>query len=126
MAMIGAVLPDVIKLGIIFDFVGVDVWDYFQVLHLPVGSFILAGIISLLFEDKRTIFLFLSLGVASHFLLDVLLIHLTGGSNLLFPISWQIFNLDLVPTDDYYITILALMVALIVYLFGKWNDSRIK
>jgi membrane-bound metal-dependent hydrolase YbcI (DUF457 family) len=126
MAMIGSVLPDVVKFGILFDYIGVDVWDYFQPLHLPVGSIILAGIVSLFFEDRKTVFLFIVLGVLTHFFLDLLLYHLNGGMHLFYPFSWQTFSLNLVPNDDFNITIIALLVALSVYIIFKLLDNRKK
>jgi hypothetical protein len=123
-AMVGSVIPDLMKLSMIFEFFGMDGLDYLIPLHLPVGSVLLAAIISLLFEDKKTVFLFLALGLATHFLLDLLLMQINGGMYLLFPFSWQTMSLNLVPNDDYYLTIVAIFVALSVYIVGKWWDNK--
>lgn len=73
-AMVGALIPDIIKINIILNYLGYNFWNLLTPIHLPIGSFIIAGMISLLFEEKKTVFLFLSLGVVTHYALDVLMV----------------------------------------------------
>ncbi|NYB53091.1 MAG: hypothetical protein HVN35_11115 [Methanobacteriaceae archaeon] len=120
LAMIGSVFPDLLKVSILFELMGFDWWDYIYVVHLPVGSFLMAGIASLFFQEKKTAFLFLSLGISTHYLMDLLLIQLGNGMTLFYPVSWMGFSLNLVPSDDYHITLVALAVTLVVYLFTRW------
>jgi hypothetical protein len=124
LVMIGSVFPDALKVSILFELLGLDWWNYIYVVHLPVGSFILAGIVSLVFKEKKTAFLFLSLGIITHYALDLLLVQLGYGMYLFYPFSWMGFTLNMVPNDDYYITIVALAVALVVYLVSKWVGKK--
>jgi hypothetical protein len=124
LVMVGSIFPDAIKISIPLELLGFDLWNYIYVFHLPVGSFLLAGIFSLFFQEKREAFLFLSLGIITHYLLDLLLIQVGYGMSLFYPLSWMGFTLNLVPNDDYYITIVALVVALVVYLATNWIESR--
>lgn len=123
LVLVGAVLPDFIKASLIFEFLGYNVWDYLWPIHLPVGSFILAGIISLLFQDKRAAFLFLSLGVVVHFALDLLLFNVSGGIALFYPFYWGAWQLDLITTENIYVTLLALFTALVVYIIKNRPSS---
>lgn len=124
LAMIGAVLPDVVKLGLIFEFFGYDLFDRIWAVHLPVGSVIIAGMVSLFFQDKRTAFLFLVLGLTTHFVLDLLLYNVSGGIALLFPFYWGQYQLDLITTDNYYVTLVFLLLALTVYLISRWGVKK--
>lgn len=121
LAMVGALLPDVVKLGLIGDILGYDIWDNIWAAHLPAGSLIIAGMVSLFFRDKRTAFLFLTLGVATHYALDLLLFNESGGIALFFPFYWGQWQLDLFTSDNYYVTLVALLLALLVYLISRWR-----
>jgi len=125
LVMVGSVFPDAIKMSILFELMGLDWWDYLHAFHLPIGAFLLAGIAALLFKEKKTTFLLLSMGIITHFALDLLLIQLGNGIYLFYPINWMGFSLNLVPNDDYVITIAALLVALSVYFLAKWWKKRI-
>ncbi len=124
LVMIGSVFPDALKVSILFELLGLDWWNYIYVVHLPVGSFLLAGIAALFFKEKKSAFMFLSLGIITHYAMDLLLVQLGYGMFLFYPFSWMGFTLNLVPNDDYYITIVALLVALVVYLVSKWVEMR--
>ncbi|MEN6592580.1 MAG: hypothetical protein ABFC12_04980, partial [Methanobacterium sp.] len=115
--------PDAIKVSILSDLMGYDLWNYIYVFHLPIGTFILAGIASLFFREKKTAFLFLSLGIVTHYAMDLLLIQVGYGMCLFYPVSWMGFTLNRVPSDDYYITIVALVIALVVYLVSDWIET---
>lgn len=124
LVMVGSIFPDAIKVSIPIELMGFDLWDYIYVFHLPVGTFLLAGIASLFFQDKKKAFLFLSLGIVTHYLLDLLLIQVGYGMPLFYPLSWMGFTLNLVPNDDYYITIVALILALVVYLVTNGLNQK--
>lgn len=64
-------------------------------------------------------------GIVTHYLLDLLLIQVGYGMVLLYPLSWTGFTLNLVPNDDYYITIVALFIALIVYLVSRLMEKKV-
>lgn len=124
LVMIGSVFPDALKVSILFELLGLDWWNYIYVVHLPVGSFLLAGIAALFFKEKKSAFMFLSLGILTHYAMDLLLVQLGYGMFLFYPFSWMGFTLNLVPNDDYYITFVALLVVLVVYLVSRWVEMR--
>lgn len=124
LVMVGALIPDVMKIGVIFEILGHNWWDYVNALHQPVGSILVAGLASLFFQKKKEAFLFFSLGVVTHYALDLLLMQVSGGIYWLFPFSWVTFSLDLVPNDDYYITVVALGVALLVHMIVRWKEPK--
>lgn len=123
LVMVGAVIPDAVKVGMIIEYLGYGTWDFITPLHLPMGSLIITAMITLLFKEKKTVFLFLLLGLATHFGLDLLLMNVTGGITLFYPFYWGQWQLDLVATNDYNITIVALAVALVVYLISVWRGK---
>jgi hypothetical protein len=122
-AMVGSILPDVSKFLIFLNFLSHGI-IYSEGIHTPFASLVLAGLVSLLFIEKKAAFLFLSFGILTHFLLDVLLIG--PGITLLFPFSWLGFELGIVPTDDYNITIIVLIITLTVYVISKWYEKNKK
>ncbi|SCG85842.1 metal-dependent hydrolase [Methanobacterium congolense] len=125
--MVGALIPDMVKLALGLKFLGMDVWDYLEAVHLPVGSLIVAGMMALLFPERRNTFLFLSLGVATHYCLDLILLHLAGGMYLLFPFNWNYWQLGLTTSADYHVTLVAVLIAVVVYLVGRlWDKKAIK
>ena len=128
LAMVGAVLPDLVKMGMIGDALAYSYWDLLWPIHLPAGSLLIAGMISLLFKERKTAFLFLSLGVATHFILDLLLYNVSGGIALFFPFYWGMWQLDLFTTENYLFTLAVLLVALAVYLisYRKWRVNAVK
>jgi hypothetical protein len=125
LAMMGSLLPDLAKLGIIFNsffsiyFFEYNINDYIYALHTPITSLVLAGVIAIFFQNKKYAFLFLALGAFSHYALDLLLIQVGGGYFFLFPISWQIFHLDLLPPDGYIFTLFSVLFALMLFIYGK-------
>lgn len=126
LVMVGSVIPDLVKLGIITDLLGYGLWDYLWPIHLPIGGFIIAGIISLLMKDKKTAFLLLAMGVVLHFLMDLLLYNVSGGITLFFPFYWGSWQMDLFTTENIYPAILISIVALVVYLIKYRKDREIE
>ncbi|MCE5213849.1 MAG: metal-dependent hydrolase [Methanobacterium sp.] len=125
LVMIGAVIPDLVKVGMIFDYLGSGVWEYIWPLHLPIGSLIITTIMALLFKEKKSAFLFLLLGMVTHFGLDLLLENVGGGIILFYPFYWGGWQLNLVATDDYHITIISLVLALLAYLVSRrWGKNK--
>ncbi|MDI9436460.1 MAG: hypothetical protein QM405_00095 [Euryarchaeota archaeon] len=124
LVMVGSLMPDVVKIVMLFNTMGHDWWSYIYALHQPLGSFLVAAFACLFFEKKRDVFLFFSLGVLSHYALDLFLLQISGGLYLFFPFNWICFSLDLVPNDDYTITVVALGVALLVYVLGRWVEKK--
>jgi hypothetical protein len=117
--MIGSLIPDIVKIGLIFDLFSIDVWDFITPLHTPACSLLVAGLISLLFYEPTVVFLLLVLGFTTHYMLDLLLKHVSGGMLLLFPLSWEEYQLGLIQCDDYMITLVLVVLAVIVYAIIK-------
>lgn len=124
LVMVGALMPDVVKVVMLFNLLGHDWWNYIYALHQPLGSFLVAGLASLFFENEKKTFLFFGLGILTHFALDLLLLQVSGGIYLLYPLSWMAFHLDVVANDDYLITLVALIMALVVYMVGRWLEGK--
>jgi len=120
----GALIPDFSKLILVFNMFGLDLSEYLSVIHIPTGSVVLAGMISLLFPKKKQTFLFLGLGILTHYSLDIILEHVSGGIYLLFPFSWFQWQLEVTNSSDYWITLFALCIAGLVYLIGKEVDKK--
>lgn len=124
LVMLGAVIPDLIRMVTIpIQYLTGKSLIFAAAFHVPFNSILIAGIVSLFFNEKKTTFLFLSSGVLTHYLLDILLIG--EGIMFFYPASQLSFHLDLIPTTDYIITIIALSLALIVYIFS-WRYEKNK
>lgn len=123
-AMIGGLLPDLVKLTIpIQAFSGHDLYVFASIFHMPIGSLILAAMVSLLFKEKKTVFLFLVFGFLSHFGLDLLMTYYAGGTYLLYPFNWSQYQLGLITTVDYNIYILALILAVLVFGIHQYKKK---
>ncbi|MGB9980302.1 metal-dependent hydrolase [Methanobacterium sp.] len=123
--MVGALIPDTFKIVIPLGLMGIKVENLLMPLHLPIGSLITASIFTLFFKDhKKLVLSLLVLGVITHYALDLLLINLNGGMVMLFPFSWNSWTLDVVPNDDWHITILAMGLAVVVYFVSSWFKNR--
>jgi hypothetical protein len=118
--MIGALLPDIIKLQIIFGQFGIDLVDFLPVFHIPITSFVMAGIISVFFKNSKVAFLFLVIGALSHFVMDSLLVNVGEEIYLFFPFNWQSFHINLITPDDYWITLVVVVLTFFIYLLGLW------
>ena len=117
LVIIGALIPDINKLAIVSKFFGTNLDTLFHPIHTPVGAFLIAGMITLFFDKIKTTFSFLGIGIATHFILDLLLVNVSGGMTLLFPFSWEQSQLHLVRSDDPNITIITIIAALFTYVF---------
>lgn len=120
----GALIPDFSKVILVFKMLSVDLSEYLSIIHIPTGSVIVAGMLSMLFPDKKKTFLFLGLGILTHYCLDMLLEHVSGGIYLLFPFNWWQWQLEITNSSDYWVTLLALCIAGLVYLIGKEIDRK--
>ena len=124
--MIGSLLPDIFKIVIPLQYLGVYISNFINPIHLPIGSLIIASIIALFFKERKTVFLFLIFGFLTHYILDFLLINLNGGMPLFFPLSWQGLEFGIIPVDDYNITIITILIALGVYSITLSNKKSKK
>jgi len=119
LVMVGSLIPDIFKIYIPLDFFGIYLQNFIYPIHLPLGSLIMATLITLLFRDKKMVFVFLIFGFFTHYALDSLLTYVSGGMELLFPFSWTEWQLRIIPVDDYNLMLIAGVIALFVYAFLK-------
>ncbi|MGC9445159.1 MAG: hypothetical protein ACP5E9_09580 [Candidatus Methanospirareceae archaeon] len=82
---------------------------------------LIAGLIALLFTEALVVFALLVLGFATHFALDLLLGHVSGGMLLLFPVSWQGYQLGWIHCDDYSVALILLVLAIILFVLQNRN-----
>jgi hypothetical protein len=122
----GALIPDFSKLILVFKFFGLDLSEYLSIIHIPTGSVIVAAMMSMLFPEKKKAFLFFGLGIFTHYSLDIILEHVSGGIYLLFPFSWWQWQLEITNSSDSLITLLTLCIAGLVYLIGREVDAKQK
>jgi hypothetical protein len=90
LVMIGAVLADIFKLYLALQLLGIYAQDSLELFHIPIGTVLVCGLGALLFEGgtRVRVFLLFALGMVTHYALDGLLIHESGGLKLLYPLSW--------------------------------------
>jgi hypothetical protein len=114
--MAGALIPDLVKLELGFDLLGIAVGDFLEPLHTPIGSLVSAGLIALLFSEVFVVFSLFFLGFATHFALDLLLGHVSGGVLLLFPVSWAEYQLVVIHADNSWVALILLCLAALVHV----------
>jgi len=123
LVVLGSILPDLVKINHIALWFGMDLYSLFNPFHTPVGSLLVAGILALFFVDSIKVFLALSIGITTHFLLDFFLIGLTKGIQFLFPFSWERWRFNEIMID-YRITALAIIAAVLGYIYWYYKDSK--
>ena len=124
--MIGALLPDIFKLILPLRLIGVNAEDALMLFHTPVGTLLVCGLCALLFEEgtRGRVFLLFTFGMVTHYALDALLISVTGGLVLLYPLSWETWQLDLIRPDNWLGTTILVGAAILVWLVLKWRPHR--
>ena len=126
LVMVGALIPDLVKIELGFDLLGIAVEDFIAPLHTPVGSFLSAGLIALLFTEGLMVFSLFVLGFTTHFALDLLLGHVSGGMLLLFPVSWQEYQLGLIQSDNYWAALILLFLAIVTFVLQNRGIGKQK
>ena len=125
LVVIGSLIPDIYKVYPVFDwFLKGDTQNFFLPLHTPFGAILIACVIALFFHDIKKALLLLGIGAATHFILDLFLLNVSGGMLILFPFSWDEWHLDLIRSDDYMITIYAIIAAVVVYFIYFIYEKR--
>lgn len=124
LVVIGSLIPDLMKITLAFRWLGIDHHHFFDPTHTPVGAFLIAGIGALFFKDAKKTFIALGVGITTHFILDFFLVHVSGGMKLLFPFSWKEWQYYLMQSDDYRMTIVAVLASILVYLICYYHDRR--
>lgn len=126
LVVIGSLIPDLVKINIAFTWLGVNDPQLFEPIHTPVGALLIAGIIAMFFKDARKALIPLGIGVSTHFILDFFLVHAHGGMLLLYPFSWGEWQYYLIRSDDWRMTIVALLAALLVYGVYWYHEKQKK
>jgi hypothetical protein len=122
----GSLVPDLryINLGFM-ELFNVDLHTFLDVLHTPIGAFLIGGIFALFFKDIKKAFMLVAIGITTHYILDFFLVHASGGIRFLFPFSWGEWQFYLIRAEDYRITIFAVIAAIIVYIVYLYHDKII-
>ena len=124
LVVIGSLIPDLVKIALLFTWLGVNDVSVFEPLHTPVGAFLIAGMIAIFFQEPKTAVLPLGIGIITHFILDFFLVHTHPTLKLLFPFSWEEWQYSLIRSDDYRMTIVAILAALLIYMVFWWYENR--
>jgi len=112
LVMLGAILPDIVALNYLLQALGIGAERFIMPFHTPVGAALVAAMISLMFPKWKRAFFLLTVGFATHFALDSLLLHADGGMALLFPFNWRWgFQLGLIPPDSWIPAIITIIIA---------------
>jgi hypothetical protein len=123
--VVGSLIPDIKYIGLIFEnFGGVSYNIFLEAFHTPIGSFLIAGIFALFFKDIKKVLIPLGIGIITHFILDFFLLHVSGGIKLFFPVSWSEYQYHLIRSEDYTMTIIAIIVAVLVYIGYFYYEKR--
>jgi len=122
--VIGSLIPDLTKISMLFTWLGFHNYHLFEPIHTPIVAFLIASIIALFFTDIKKAFLPLGIGVLTHFILDFFLVHTHPTLKLLFPLSWEEWQYSLIRSDDYRMTIVAILAALLIYIVFWWYENR--
>jgi membrane-bound metal-dependent hydrolase YbcI (DUF457 family) len=124
LVIIGSLIPDLMKVTIAFKYFGIDHYNLFNPIHTPIGACLIAGLIALFFKDAKKAFIALGIGITTHFILDFMLFH-SSGMKLLFPFSWEEWRyLCLIHASDYWITIIAIAITILIYTLYTYHDKR--
>jgi hypothetical protein len=124
--VIGSLIPDLVKISLLFTWLGVNDVSFFEPLHTPLGALLIAGIIAVCFQEPKKAVLPLGIGIITHFILDFFLVHTHPTLKLLFPFSWEEWQYSLIRSDDIRMTIVAILAALLVYTVSWWYEKRTK
>jgi len=120
----GSLIPDLIKINLAFLYFDINLYHFLYPFTTPAGAFIVAGIFALFFKDVKKAFIPLVIGIITHFILDFFLVHVSGGMKLLFPVSWGGWQYYLIRYDDYNVTIVAVIAAILVYIFYFYHKKE--
>ncbi len=129
LVLLGALMPDLIsKLFLLFFYLGFRNIVGLDSFHTPTVCFLMSIFISPLFryERIRTIFL-VNIGLATHFLSDLLIRHFTSGIRLLFPFSMGIYNVGLFwPEQSIYVLMASLIIYILIRVVKNIDFEKLK
>ncbi len=120
--MLGALIPDIYKINLLSDQFGIYLNDFLTPIHLPIGSIFIAALFSLFFSNRKSIFLFLIMGIATHYMLDLLLF--SGGMAIFYPLNPLKFQIGIISITDFNITLISIILAFFVFIAYKIIDKK--
>lgn len=115
--MLGALIPDIYKINLLSDQFGIYLHDFLTPIHLPIGSILIAALFSLFFSNRKSIFLFLIMGIVTHYMLDLLLF--SGGMAIFYPLNPLKFQIGIISITDLNITLISIILASFVFIAYK-------
>jgi len=125
LVIMGSLIPDLKYMNLVFqNLFGVTLHTYLNAIHTPVVAFLIGGIFALFFKNVKKAFIPLGIGIITHFILDFFLVHVSGGMKLLFPVNWSEWQYYLIRSDDYHMTIVAVLAAISIYIFYFYHNKR--
>ena len=120
--MLGALITDIYKINLLSDQFGIYLNDFLTPIHLPIGSIFIAALFSLFFSNRRSIFLFLIIGIATHYMLDLLLF--SGGIAIFYPLTPLNFQIGIISITDFNITLISIILAFFVFIAYEIIDKK--
>lgn len=121
----GSLLPDIFKIQMLFDALQINTHGFFDPLHTPCGTLLIALMLSLLFKMAGRAFIFLMMGASTHYLLDFFLMHAAGGMKMLFPFSWEEYQIHIISSGNYWVTVSALIIgAIFCIIFANKGNKK--
>lgn len=116
--LIGAILPDLLGriLGVFISNSSIIGW-YQTVVHTPFSLILIAYSLSFFFtqKERRTIFTFLLISIASHLFLDLFQKSIGLGYLWFFPFSFSSFQIPIIWPDDTIYLIPILIIINIIF-----------
>jgi len=120
----GSLIPDLTKINLIFLYFDTNLHHFFNAFHTPAGAFLVASIFALFFKNVKKAFIPLGIGIITHFILDFFLVHVSSTMKLLFPFSWSEWQYSLIRSEEYNVTIVAVLAAILIYIFYLYHEKR--
>ena len=118
--LIGSILPDLLgrSLGVFISDSSIVGW-YQTVIHTPLALLLFIYSVSFFFPEKerKKVFLFLSLGTASHLFLDLFQKNFGPGYLWFFPFSFKSFQIPLIWPDESIFLIPAFAILNLIIFF---------
>jgi hypothetical protein len=125
LVVIGSLIPDISKLYLGFNWLlHKETQDVFLPIHTPFGAVLIACAIACCFPEIKKALIPLGVGVATHFVLDLMLLDVSGGIPLLFPFSWVGWQFSLFRSEDYLMTVYAIIAAVVVFVAYSIYEKR--
>ena len=122
--LIGSILPDLLgrTLGV-FPIDSPLIFWYQTVIHTPIALILITYSLSFIFpqRERKTIFTFLLIGIASHLFLDLFQKSIGLAYPWFFPLSFSSFQIPLIwPDDTIYLIPILVIINLLIYFYSKY------